>query len=392
MNKGIKTGKESEGEKSMIRFNVPPYTGREVEYMQKAIENQHICGDEEFTKKCSAYLEKLTGTRKCLLTTSCTHALEMAALLCDLKEGDEVILPSYTFVSTADAFVLRGATPVFVDIRPDTMNIDETLIEAAITERTKVIAVVHYAGVACEMDTIMDIARRHHLLVVEDAAQAIMCSYKGKPLGTIGDFGCFSFHETKNFSMGEGGALLIRDEKYIEAAEILREKGTDRSKYFRGQVDKYRWMNYGSSYLPSEMNAAYLYAQLEMADKINQTRLERWKQYYELLSPLQEAGKIELPVIPEGCVQSGHMFYIKTKDQEERDRLIAFMKENDILTVFHYVPLHSAPAGLKFGRFHGEDIYTTKESERLLRLPMFYQLTREQVELIAGKVKEFYGA
>lgn len=376
----------------MIRFNVPPYTGREVEYMQKAIENQHICGDGEFTKKCSAYLEKLTGTQKCLLTTSCTHALEMAALLCDIKEGDEVILPSYTFVSTADAFVLRGATPVFVDIRPDTMNIDETLIEAAITEKTKAIAVVHYAGVACEMDTIMDIARRHHLLVVEDAAQAIMCSYKGKPLGTIGDFGCFSFHETKNFSMGEGGALLIRDAKYIEAAEILREKGTDRSKYFRGQVDKYRWMNYGSSYLPSEMNAAYLYAQLEMADKINQTRLERWKQYYELLSPLQEAGKIELPVIPEGCVQSGHMFYIKTKDQEERDRLIAFMKENDILTVFHYVPLHSAPAGLKFGRFHGEDIYTTKESERLLRLPMFYQLTREQVELIAGKVKEFYGA
>lgn len=392
MNKGIKTGKESEGEKSMIRFNVPPYTGREVEYMQKAIENQHICGDGEFTKKCSAYLEKLTGTRKCLLTTSCTHALEMAALLCDIKEGDEVILPSYTFVSTADAFVLRGATPVFVDIRPDTMNIDETLIEAAITERTKVIAVVHYAGVACEMDTIMDIAKRHHLLVVEDAAQAIMCSYKGKPLGTIGDFGCFSFHETKNFSMGEGGALLIRDEKYIEAAEILREKGTDRSKYFRGQVDKYRWMNYGSSYLPSEMNAAYLYAQLEVADKINQTRLERWKQYYELLSPLQEAGKIELPVIPEGCVQSGHMFYIKTKNQEERARLIAFMKENDILTVFHYVPLHSAPAGLKFGRFHGEDIYTTKESERLLRLPMFYQLTGKQVELIAGKVKEFYGA
>ena len=376
----------------MIRFNVPPYTGREVEYMQKAIENQHICGDGEFTKKCSAYLEKLTGTRKCLLTTSCTHALEMAALLCDIKEGDEVILPSYTFVSTADAFVLRGATPVFVDIRPDTMNIDETLIEAAITERTKVIAVVHYAGVACEMDTIMDIARRHHLLVVEDAAQAIMCSYKGKPLGTIGDFGCFSFHETKNFSMGEGGALLIRDEKYMEAAEILREKGTDRSKYFRGQVDKYRWMNYGSSYLPSEMNAAYLYAQLEVADKINQTRLERWKQYYELLSPLQEAGKIELPVIPEGCVQSGHMFYIKTKDQEERARLISFMKENDILTVFHYVPLHSAPAGLKFGRFHGEDIYTTKESERLLRLPMFYQLTSKQVELIAGKVKEFYGA
>ena len=376
----------------MIRFNVPPYTGREMEYMKQAVESQQICGDGQFTKKCSEYIEKLTGTKKCLLTTSCTHALEMAALLCDIKEGDEVILPSYTFVSTADAFVLRGATPVFVDVRPDTMNIDETLIEAAITERTKAIAVVHYAGVACEMDTIMDIAERHHLKVVEDAAQAMMCTYKGKPLGTIGDFGCFSFHETKNYSMGEGGALLIRDEKYIEGAEILREKGTDRSKYYRGQVDKYRWMNFGSSYLPSEINAAYLYAQLEVADKINEARLSRWQQYYELLRPLEEAGRIELPIVPENCVHSGHMFYIKTKDQEERAALIDFMKENDILTVFHYVPLHSAPAGLKFGRFHGEDRYTTQESERLLRLPMFYQLTEEQVELIAGKVKEFYGA
>lgn len=375
----------------MIRFNVPPYTGHELENVKKAVESMHICGDGEFTKKCSKYLEKITGTSKCLLTTSCTHALEMAALLCGLGEGDEVILPSYTFVSTADAFVLRGAKAVFVDIRPDTMNIDERLIEAAITQRTKAIFVVHYAGVACEMDTIMDIANRHGLKVVEDAAQAIMCTYKGKPLGTIGDFGCFSFHETKNFSMGEGGALLIRDPAYIEEAEILREKGTDRSKFYRGQVDKYRWMNFGSSYLPSDMNAAYLYTQFEMADEINKTRIDRWNQYYELLSPLQEAGKVELPVVPEGCAHNGHMFYLKTKDLEERTRLIEFMKEKDVLTVFHYVPLHSAPAGIKFGRFHGEDKYTTRESERLLRLPMFYQLTEQQVEYIAGAVREFYG-
>lgn len=374
----------------MIRFNVPPSVDGEMDNIKKAIESMHICGDGAFTKKCSEYLEKLTGTSKCLLTTSCTHALEMAALLCDIKEGDEVIMPSYTFVSTADAFVLRGATPVFVDIRPDTMNIDETLIEAAITEKTKAIAVVHYAGVACEMDVIMDIARRHHLKVVEDAAQAIMCTYKGKALGTIGDFGCFSFHETKNFSMGEGGAVLIRDPEYIEKAEILREKGTDRSKYYRGQVDKYRWQNFGSSYLPSDINAAYLYSQFEVAETINQARLDRFHQYYELLTPLMEAGRIELPVIPEGCEQNGHMFYIKTKDMEERTALIDFLKENDIMAVFHYIPLHTAPAGMKFGRFHGMDCYTTKESERLLRLPMFYQLTPEQVEYIAGKVKEFY--
>lgn len=374
----------------MIRFNVPPSVDGEMDNIKKAIESMHICGDGAFTQKCSEYLEKLTGTSKCLLTTSCTHALEMAALLCDIKEGDEVIMPSYTFVSTADAFVLRGATPVFVDIRPDTMNIDETLIEAAITEKTKAIAVVHYAGVACEMDVIMDIARRHHLKVVEDAAQAIMCTYKGKALGTIGDFGCFSFHETKNFSMGEGGAILIRDPEYIEKAEILREKGTDRSKYYRGQVDKYRWQNFGSSYLPSDINAAYLYSQFEVAETINQARLDRFHQYYELLTPLMEAGKIELPMVPEGCEQSGHMFYIKTKDMEERTALIDFLKENDIMAVFHYIPLHTAPAGMKFGRFHGMDRYTTKESERLLRLPMFYQLTPEQVEYIAGKVKEFY--
>lgn len=376
----------------MIRFNVPPYTGKEMENVAKAVENMHICGDGVFTAKCSEFLEERTGTAKCLLTTSCTHALEMAALLCDIKEGDEVIMPSYTFVSTADAFVLRGAKIVFVDIRPDTMNIDENLIEAAITDKTKAIAVVHYAGVACEMDRIMEIAKKHNLLLVEDAAQGIMSSYKGKALGTFGEFGCLSFHETKNYSMGEGGALLIRDEKYIEDAEILREKGTDRSKYFRGQVDKYRWQNLGSSYLPSDMNAAYLYTQFEVADEINQVRLDRWNRYLTLLTPLAEAGKIELPTVPEGCVHNGHMFYIKTKDMEERSALIRFMKENDILTVFHYVPLHSAPAGLKFGRFHGEDKYTTRESERLLRLPMFYQLKEEEVDYIAGKVKEFYGA
>ncbi|MBD5456675.1 MAG: dTDP-4-amino-4,6-dideoxygalactose transaminase [Lachnospiraceae bacterium] len=376
----------------MIRFNVPPYTGGEMEYVKKAVENMHICGDGEFTKRCSTFLEERTGTAKSLLTTSCTHALEMAALLCDVKEGDEVIMPSYTFVSTADAFVLRGAKIVFVDIRPDTMNIDENLIEDAITEKTKAIAVVHYAGVGCEMDKIMDIAGRYGLKVVEDDAQGILSTYKGKPLGTFGEFGCISFHETKNFSMGEGGALLIRDKKYIEEAEILREKGTDRSKYYRGQVDKYRWQNFGSSYLPSDMNAAYLYAQFEIADKINQARIDRWEQYYRLLAPLAEAGKIELPFIPEECTNNGHMFYIKTKDMEERSALIDFLKENDILAVFHYIPLHSAPAGLKFGRFHGEDKYTTRESERLLRLPMFYQLKETEVDYIAGKVKEFYGA
>jgi TDP-4-keto-6-deoxy-D-glucose transaminase len=376
----------------MINFNVPPFTGKEMEYMRQAVENQKICGDGEFTHKCSAWIEERTGTRKCLLTTSCTHALELAALLAKIKEGDEVIMPSFTFVSTADAFVLRGAKIVFVDIRPDTMNIDENLIEDAITEKTKAIAVVHYAGVSCEMDKIMEIAEKYKLIVVEDAAQGIMASYKGRPLGTIGDFGCFSFHETKNYSMGEGGALLIRDEKYIEDAEIFREKGTDRSKYFRGQVDKYRWMNHGSSYLPSDMNAAYLYAQLEMADEINDIRLARWTQYYESLSPLMESGKAELPRVPEECIHNGHMFYIKTKDIKERTALIDFLKQNEILSVFHYVPLHSAPAGIKFGRFHGEDIYTTKESERLLRLPMFYKLTEQEVDYIASKVKEFYGA
>ncbi len=374
----------------MINFNVPPFTGKEFEYMRQAVEQEKICGDGPFTKKCSEWIESQTGTAKCLLTTSCTHATELAALLADIKPGDEVIMPSYTFVSTANAFVLRGATAVFVDIRPDTMNLDETRIEDAITEHTRAIAPVHYAGVGCEMDTIMDIAKRHHLMVIEDAAQCIMASYKGKPLGTFGEYGCFSFHETKNLSMGEGGALLIRNEADIVRAEIFREKGTDRSQYFRGQVDKYRWQDYGSSYLPSDMNAAYLYAQLELAEEITEARMSRWKQYWELLTPLAESGRIELPYIPEECAHNAHMFYIKTKDMEERSRLIAYLKEKDILSVFHYVPLHSAPAGRKYGRFHGEDRYTTKESERILRLPMFYKLTEEQTAYIAGQVRAFY--
>ncbi|MBR6771635.1 MAG: dTDP-4-amino-4,6-dideoxygalactose transaminase [Lachnospiraceae bacterium] len=374
----------------MINFNVPPFTGKEMEYMRQAVENQKICGDGEFTARCSQWIEERTKTQKCLLTTSCTHALEMAALLADIREGDEVIMPSYTFVSTADAFVLRGAKAVFVDIRPDTMNIDENLIEAAITEKTKAIAVVHYAGVSCEMNRIMEIAEKYGLVVVEDAAQGMMASYQGRALGTLGDFGCFSFHETKNYSMGEGGALLIQDKKYIEDAEIFREKGTDRSKYFRGQVDKYRWVNFGSSYLPSDMNAAYLYAQLELAEEINETRIRLWNRYYQQLQILEERGKTQLPVIPKGCVHNGHMFYLKAADVEERTALLYFLKENGILAVFHYVPLHSAPAGLRFGRFHGEDRYTTKESERLLRLPLYYRLTEEEVDRIADKVKEFY--
>lgn len=374
----------------MINFNVPPFTGKEMEYIKIAVENQKICGDGQFTKKCNAWFEERTGTPKCLLTTSCTHATEMAALLADIKPGDEVIMPSYTFVSTADAFVLRGATVVFVDIRPDTMNIDETKIEAAITEKTKAIVPVHYAGVACEMDTIMDIAKRHNLVVIEDAAQGVMSSYKGKPLGTIGDYGCYSFHETKNYSMGEGGAILIQNPEKVEDAEIIREKGTNRSKFFRGQIDKYTWVNFGSSYLPSDMNAAYLYAQLEMADEINAARLKVWNRYYEGLKELADAGKIELPVIPEGCVHNAHMFYIKAKDLAERSALISYLKENGILSVFHYIPLHSAPAGQKFGRFHGEDVYTTKESERLCRLPMYFGLEEAQVDYIISKVRAFY--
>lgn len=375
----------------MINFNVPPYAEKAMDYIQECVRNQKICGDGAYTKKCNEWIEHKTGTAKCLLTTSCTHATELAALLLpDIQPGDEIIMPSFTFVSTADAFVLRGAVPVFVDIRPDTMNLDEKLIETAVTPRTRAIVPVHYAGVACEMDAIMEIAKRHHLAVIEDAAQGIMSTYKGKALGTIGDFGCFSFHETKNYSMGEGGALLIRDQKYVEDAEIIREKGTNRSKYYRGQIDKYTWINYGSSYLPSDMNAAYLYAQLEIAEEINSARLSLWDRYYEKLKPLAEAGRIELPTVPQGCVHNAHMFYIKTTDIEERTALKAFLAEKEILAVFHYIPLHTAPAGMKFGRFHGEDRYTTRESERLLRLPMYYGLKDEEVDYICDAVKAFY--
>ena len=375
----------------MINFNVPPYIGKEQDYITQAIESHKICGDGQFTKKCNAWIEEKTGVSKALLVTSGSTALDMAAILTDVGPGDEVILPSYTFVSTANAFVLRGADLVFVDIRPDTQNIDEKLIEDAITEKTKVIAPVHYAGVGCEMDTIMDIAKRHNLQVVEDTAQGVNAFYKGRALGSMGDYGCYSFHETKNYSMGEGGALLIRDEDKIERAEIIREKGTDRSKFLRGAVDKYTWVDMGSSYLPSEMNAAYLLAQLEEADMINENRLASWNAYYEMLSPLAAEGRIELPVIPEECAHNAHMFYVKTAGIEERAALTAFLKENGIGSAFHYVPLHSAPAGARFGRFHGEDKYTTNTFERLLRLPMYYGLGQDEVEYVCDKVKEFYG-
>lgn len=374
----------------MINFNVPPVVGNEIDFIKQAIANHKICGDGEFTKKCNNKLEEMTGAKSVLLTTSCTHATEMAAILADIKEGDEVIMPAYTFVSTADAFVLRGATVVFVDIRPDTMNMDENLIEAAITDKTKAIVPVHYAGVACEMDKIMEIAKKHNIMVIEDAAQGVMAAYKGKPLGTIGTFGCYSFHETKNLSMGEGGAILINDDSYKEEAEIIREKGTDRAKFFRGQVDKYTWVNYGSSYLPSDLNAAYLWGQLLEAEKINDTRMECWNCYRENLQSLADEGKIELPYIPEHCTHNAHMFYIKTKDLQERSALIGFLKEHEVNAVFHYIPLHTAPAGLKFGRFVGEDKYTTKESERLLRLPMYYGLTKVEVAYVCEQIKEFY--
>ena len=375
---------------NMISFNMPPYTGKEMDYIKQCVDNRKISGDGIFTRKCNEWFELKTGTRKCLLTTSCTHATELAALLCEIQPGDEVIMPSFTFVSTANAFVLRGAVPVFVDIRPDTMNLDEGLIEAAITEKTRVIVPVHYAGVSCEMDTIMELAERYNLKVIEDAAQGVMSSYKGKALGTFGDFGCFSFHETKNYSMGEGGALLIRDEKDIEGAEIIREKGTNRSKFYRGQIDKYTWVNQGSSYLPSELNAAYLYAQLDVAEEINQARIACYNRYCENLKPLAREGRIELPVVPEHCEHNGHMFYIKAKNIEERTALIAYLLKNEIHSVFHYVPLHTAPAGKMLGRFHGEDRFTTKESDRLTRLPMYYGLSLAQVDYICDYVRGFY--
>lgn len=376
--------------KVRISFNRPPFVGKETEYIKEAVEkNGMICGDGPFTKKCSQWMKERFQTKNVLLTTSCTHALEMAAFLADIQPGDEVIMPSYTFVSTADAFVLRGATCVFVDIRPDTMNIDETKIEEAITEKTKAIVPVHYAGVSCAMDEIMAIAKKYNLKVVEDAAQGVNAFYKGKALGTIGDFGCYSFHETKNYSMGEGGAILFQDDRYLEPAEILREKGTNRSQYFRGQIDKYTWVGYGSSYLPSDMNAAYLWAQLEEADKINDKRLSIWNFYHEELKELEDKGVLERPYIPEYATHNAHMYYIKVKDLRVRTKLLAYLKEHGILSVFHYVPLHSATAGKKFGRFHGEDVYTTKESERLCRLPMYYSLSLEEAAEVVKALKEF---
>ena len=375
----------------MILFNVPPFAGREFEYMRQAVEARKICGDGRFTKLYNAWIEERFNTQKALLTTSGTTALDMAALLCGIERGDEVILPSFTFSSTATAFVLAGAKLVFVDIRPDTMNIDEKKIEAAITVRTRCIVAMHYGGAACDMDAICAIAKRHGIMVVEDAAQGVMAEYHGKALGTIGDFGCYSFHETKNYSMGEGGALLINDPRFNERAEILREKGTNRSQFYRGEVDKYTWIDFGDSYLPSDLNAAYLWAQLEIADEINNKRLAAWDAYYNALTPLRDAGFIDLPFVPEGCKHNAHMFYIKAKNIEERTELIAYLRQRDIQSVFHYVPLHSAPAGLKFGRFSGEDEYTTRESERLLRLPMHYALSVDDALKVSDAVKEFFG-
>ena len=374
----------------MISFNVPPVVGDELAYIQQAIADHKISGDGAFTKKCHAWLEGQCGAGKALLTTSGTSALDMAMLLCDFHEGDEVILPSYTFSSTATSVVLSGARLVFVDIRPDTMNMDEKKIEEAITEKTKAVIVVHYAGVACEMSAITAIAEKHHLKVIEDAAQGVMSTYRGKYLGTIGDFGCYSFHETKNYSMGEGGALIINRPEYVERAEILREKGTNRSKFFRGQVDKYTWVDIGDSYLPSELNAAYLLAQLQRAQEIYDDRMGTWQKYWEAFRPLAEQGKVEIPVIPSDCRHNAHMFYLKLADLEERTRFIEYMKGQGVHCVFHYIPLHSSPAGKKYGRFHGEDVHTTKESERLVRLPMYYRMEQKDIDHVTEKVKEFF--
>lgn len=374
----------------MIPFNRPTFVGTEIGHIKEAIKNRKLCGDGEFTKRCNKWFEEQYGTCKALLTTSCTHATEMAVMLSNIGKGDEVIMPSFTFVSTADAVVLRGATPVFVDIRPDTMNIDERKIQEAITENTKAIIPVHYAGVACEMDTIMEIARRNRLKVIEDAAQGIMSKYKGRFLGTIGDYGCISFHETKNISMGEGGVLLIRESRNVEHAEVIREKGTNRSKFFRGEIDKYTWVDAGSSYLPSELNAAYLWGQIEIAEDIIAKRMSLWNLYYDGLMRLKEKGFIELPYIPKDCEHNAHIFYIKCKDLNERTELLSFLKRKDIGAVFHYIPLHTAPAGARFGRFHGEDIYTTVESERIIRLPLYYDMDEEVTEKVISAMEEYY--
>lgn len=374
----------------MINFNEPPFLGKELEYIKEAFKNKKVCGDGKFTKLCNKWIEEKTGIAKALLTTSCTSALEMTAMLCDIKPGDEVIMPSFTFVSTANAFVLRGAKVVFIDIRPDTMNMDENLIEDAITQKTKAIVPVHYAGVSCEMNKIMEIAKKYNLKVIEDAAQGVTSSYQGKDLGTIGDYGCYSFHETKNYSMGEGGAILLKDSKDSELAEIIREKGTNRSKFFRGQIDKYTWVNSGSSYLPSDINAACLWTQFENVDDIYNNRMASWNLYKNGLMDLEEKGLIELPTIPEGCVHNAHMFYIKVKDLDIRTKLLSYLKEHGIGAVFHYIPLHSAPAGLKYCRFHGEDKFTTKESERLLRLPLYYGIKSTDIDFIIDNIYNFF--
>ena len=374
----------------MIYFNIPPVVGNEIEMIQDAIHLRKICGDGKYTHLCNKWFQEKTGAKGALLTTSCTHATELAALLCGIEKGDEVIMPSYTFVSTADAFVLRGAKVVFVDIRPDTMNINENLIEAAITKHTKAIVPVHYAGVGCEMEQIMEIAKQYHLYVIEDAAQGVKSEYQGKALGAIGDIGCYSFHETKNYSMGEGGAILLREDDKLELAEIIREKGTNRSKFFRGQVDKYTWVEAGSSYLPSELNAAYLWAQLQNAEEITSNRMAAWNQYYQELKDLSDSGKIELPCIPKECKHNAHMFYMKAKDLQERTKLIAYLKENGVMAVFHYIPLHTAPAGKKYGIFNGQDMYTTKESERLVRLPLYYGITAEDIDRVTALLYQFY--
>lgn len=374
----------------MIPFNTPPYTGDEIEYIKQSVFTHKISGDGKFTKLCTEWLEKRFGAKKLLLTTSCTSALDMASILSGFSAGDEVILPSFTFSSTATSMILGNASLVFCDIRPDTMNIDENKIEAAITRHTRAIVAVHYAGVSCEMDTILDIARRYNLIVIEDAAQGVMSSYKGRSLGTIGDFGCYSFHETKNYSMGEGGAILVNNDAYMERAEILREKGTNRSKFFRGEVDKYTWVDFGDSYLPSDINAAYLYAQLMHADEIYNDRMTTYNAYLEALRPIADRGLIDLQYIPEYCVHNAHMFYIKLKDIDERTRFISHMKENGVCAVFHYVPLHSAPAGRKYGRFSGIDEFTTSESDRLVRLPMYYGLTPEDRDHVIDAALKYF--
>lgn len=372
----------------LIHFNRPPVTGNENKFITEALGNNKISGDGPFTKKCHQWFENNLLCKKALLTTSCTHALEMAALLLDIKDGDEVIMPSYTFVSTANAFVLRGAKIVFVDIRPDTMNIDETKIEAAITNKTKAIVPVHYAGVACEMDTIMNLATKHNLFVVEDAAQAIMSSYKSKALGTIGHLGTYSFHETKNItSAGEGGLLIINDERFKDRAEIIREKGTNRSLFFRGLVDKYSWVDIGSSYLMNDISAAYLWGQIEEIEEIQKNRLNSWNLYYK---ELENNDFLQIPNIPENCTNNAHMFYIKVKDLEERQKLIHFLRENNVESVFHYVPLHSSVAGKKFGYFHQKDEFTTKESEKIIRLPLYYGLNNHDIKTICNKIKDFF--